>query len=65
MTMSQSEPWVWNIAWRFYKFIPMAVAQNSTGGVTWVLVHVSTSQGSILVVFFEPQPKRVMPKTAE
>ena len=32
--------------------IDMAVAQSSTGGVTQVLVHVSTYQGSILVPVF-------------
>ena len=34
----------------------MDMAQNSTGGVTQVLVHVSTYQGSILVPDFEPKP---------
>ena len=34
----------------------MAVAQNLTGGVTQVLVHVSTYQGSFWCRFFEPQP---------
>ena len=35
----------------------MGVAQNYTGGVTRVLVHVSTYQGAILEFrFFEPRP---------
>ena len=33
-------------------FWEMAVAQNYTGGVTQVLVHVSSYQGSILVPVF-------------
>ena len=32
----------------------MGVAQNQTGGVTQVLVHVSTCQGSSLAPVFEP-----------
>ena len=35
----------------------MAAAQDQTGGVTQVLVHVSTFQGSIWYRVFEPQPK--------
>ena len=34
----------------------MGMAQNQSGGVTQVLVHVSTYQGSILVPILDPHP---------